>query len=598
MTIRARQLRQCQGFKIVALATLSLGAIAIVYADDVASPDVTVMEKVIVEATRSDEHSGLLGFLSRLNPWLYIAAPDYEILSRCDSEQTLAATRHLSDSLALDEDFVPADYLAPLATPMSFIMFNQKPSMAMDALIPNTIEASEDFDFGIYHLPTGFTAGGRDSSDSDTHCAVQNRWGMAWAWAGGSVGRGPIPTGLLFKIGKCTPALPTWYRFGFIGPCGLLRMVPGSNSMILAAATWVSMTDTDALLAATRKTGTLPVLPPIEGLFTRRSASGSNYLTDWPSPPWMAEAALFLRWGIYGGTSHRRAFEIFVERSRVEPVTEAMFRGCFGFGFAEMQVQMSRYLVEGAQKPVIVGYDSFAHWRPNNDPQHPPFSNLICREATRAEIARLLGDWERMEGNSNRLSDPALSRLYLKRAGITLNRCYDAGERDPRFLAVLGLYDADVGVEPEARNILEDATKVWVERPAAYVALAQLNFNEAKEHPAVAGGLLSTQQTAAVLRPLFAVRKKARLDGTGYLLIAEAWSRCVEKPSLSNLAALKEGMGLYPLDSALILSAAKVYAHWGYASEAGTIVDHGLKFADDATDRQLLELQTSLKSAN
>ncbi len=595
MTFPSQRLRRNPGTASVALAALSLAATGIAFADDAPPPDVTVMERVIVEATRSDSHPG---FLTRHNPWLYIAAPDYEILSHCDSEQTLAATRHLSDSLAMDEDFVPSAHLAQLATPMSFIMFDQKPSSAMEALIPNAIETSEFFDFGIYHLPAGFTAGGVDTSDPDTQCAAQNRWGMAWAWAGGSVGFGPIPTGLLFKIGKCTPALPAWYRFGFIGPCGLLRMVPGSNSMILAAATWVSVTETEALLAKAKKTGALPVLPPVEGLFHRGSSSGNGSLTDWPPPTWMAEAALFLRWGIYGGDkAHRRAFEIFVESSRVEPVSEEMFRQCFGFGFAEMQARLGRYLVGDAQEPVLVGFDSFAHWRPNNDPLHPPFYNLVCREATRAEIARLLGDWERMQGNSKRLSDPALSRLYLKRAGMTLNQCYDDGERDPRFLAALGLYDADIGAEAEARNILDAATKGWVDRPAAYVALAQLNFNEAKGHPAVTGGRFSAQQTAAVLGPLFAVRKKAMLDAAGYRLIAEAWSQCVEKPSLSNLAAIREGMGIYPFDSTLILSAAKAYAQWGYVSESGAIVDQGLKLADDATNKQLLGLQASLKTA-
>jgi hypothetical protein len=98
------------------------------------------------------------------------------------------------------------------------------------------------------------------------------------------------------------------------------------------------------------------------------------------------------------------------------------------------------------------------------------------------------------------------------------------------------------------------------------------------------------------LKPLFEVRKKTRLDSTGYVLIAEAWSSSATKPSILNLAVLEEGIKLYPFDSALALSAARTYAQWGYASEADALIDQRLNFADDATVKAFLELKTSLKS--
>jgi hypothetical protein len=552
------------------------------------------MDKVLVEATKVDDRPVLLRVFGRRNPWLYVAAPDYEILSRCDSEQTLAATRHLADSLVLDKDLVPEAHLARLATPMSFIMFDQQPSKAMEALIPNSLDDGDVFYFGIYHNEAGFTAGGSDTCDSDAHCAAQNRWGMPWAWAGAGLGRGPIPTGLLFKISQCAPSLPLWYQYGFIGPCGLLRMAPGSNSMILASATWITEAETRTLLAEAKRNGRLPELPPLADLFRPKGIGEGHSPSDWPSPAWMAEAALFLRWGLYADRGHRRAFDYFIERSRSEPVTDGMFHECFGFGLDEMQSRLSRYLVDGAREPVRVGYSSLAHWRPNNDAKHPPFPSLSAREATPSEVARLLGDWERMEGDAKRVSDPAMSRLYLRRAGKTLNQCYDDGERDPRFLAVLGLYDVDVGADSEAWEVLKTATESGVSRPAAYVALAQLNYENALQKAAVKGGPLSADQIASVLKPLFAVRTRARLEAKGYILIANAWSHSVQKPTLLNLEVLREGMGLYPFESALILSSAKVYAQWGFASEARTWIDQGLKSVDEATARQLLDLQMSL----
>jgi hypothetical protein len=591
MTIPTRSHPYRSILTVVASAMLWSGTRELAMADTGADTNVTVMEKVIVEATKSDNRPGVLGVFGRRNIWLYVGAPDYEILSRCDAEQTLATSRHLSDSLVLDEDFIPASYLARLATPMSFIMFDQPPSKAMEALIPNSLDVTSVASYGIYHNAIGFSSGGIDVSDSDTHCAVQNRLGVAMNWAGGGVGRGPVPTGLLFKINQCIPALPAWYKFGFIGPSGILRLAAGSNGMIVPYATWVSDEKTKSLLDEAKRIGCSPDLPPIEELFQKQQVETKQSPTDWPSPDWMAHAALFLRWGMFGDSDHRKAFASFVERSRSEVVTEKLFRDCFGFGYAEMQTRLAHYFVEGGQKPVEKGYDSFEHWTRNNDLQHPPFYNLTVREATPAEVARLLGDWERMEGEAKRDSDPALSQLYFKRAGKTLNECYDEGERDSRFLAVLGLYDADIGKEAEARNILLEATKTWVHRPAAYITLARLNFDEAVRHPRTGGGEFNINETASVLGPLYAVREKAQLTAFGYRLIAETWSKCIEKPSASDLDSLGSGLKLYPFDVSLFLSVANTYAHWGYNSEAKQTIERGSKLANGRALENFVQLK-------
>jgi hypothetical protein len=553
----------------VILAAVAPGIAPVSRAEETSGTDITVMEKLIVETTKIDEHPGIVGLLRPRPTWLYLEFSNYEVLSRCDTEQTVAASSHLAYCLSLDRDIVPEGHIARLATPMSFLMFDHQPSKAMEALIPNAITIADVTTFGINHNDIGLTAGGIDICDADTHCAVQNRWGMPWAFAGASLGHGPIPTGIWFEISHCAPALPRWYPFGFIGPCGLLRMVPGNNSMILAEANWISEANTKAILKEASREKKLPDLPPIEELFRRESESGLGVAaSDWPPPAWMAEAALFLRWGLYADHHHRKAFDEFVERSRREIVTEGLFRECFGFGYSEMQVRLSRYLAGPARYGISVAYPKMPHWQPGNDIDHPNFPDLRCREATPSEIARIIGDWERMEAEHDRVTNPALSRLFLRQAGKTLQHCYDDGERDPRFMAVLGLYDVDIGAVPEAHNILAAATKARVARPAAYVALAQLNFDDALEHPAVARARFSAQQVSEVLKPLFAVRKDTALQAAGYRLIAESWSHSDEKPSLLNLAVLQEGASLYPFDADLALASAKAYAQWGYSARA------------------------------
>jgi hypothetical protein len=566
-------------------------------AADLSSRDVVVMEQMIVGATQVDAHPGLLG---KRDIWLYVAVPDCEILSRCDPEQTLAVARHIGDSLALNKGFVPDEYLAPLPIPMSFVMFNNKPTRAMEGIVPSSSEwTPSTANFGSYFPRTESLEGGINTEDSDTHCSVQNRGeGARWLWAGGG-SRGPIPMGSMFQLTRCVPALPLWYRYGLDGPSGVLRMVGLDGGMIVATASWISEADTVSLLATAKKTNALPALPPIEGLFNVEASADRNLPAMRPSPAWMAEAALFMRWGLFGdpeNKNHHSSFSTFVERSRTERVNEAMFHKCFGFGYAEMQTRLSRYLIDAASEAVCVDYQSIAHWSRHPNPDSPPFPNLDVREATATEVARLLGDWERMQGDDLRESNPALSRVYLEQAGKTLHKNYQKGDRDPRLLAVLGLYDCDVGATVEARGILIEATEAKVTRPAAYVALARLNLEDAWGHP---GGAtderLNAQQTADVLKPLFAARNQARLDVEGYLLIAKVWTRSTQKPALPNLAVLKEGIRFYPFNSDLILATAKAFISWGYKTEADAFISQRLQFANAETVRQLLDLQGSLK---
>ena len=543
---------------------------------EVPTSDVTVMDKIIVEATRPDTPPGPLSFFFRPNPWVYVSVGDYEILSRCDSEQTVAVARHIAHSLIQNKVFLPPTYLPPLATPMSLIMFNQAASPAMQALIPNSFDFVDSADFGIYHYAFGMAAGGSDVADFDTHSAVQNREGKRWLYAGGGLGRGPIPTGLLFQLSQCRPALPLWYQYGFIGPCGIFRITNSGSNVIIACASWISEAQTGKVISEYKKTGRLPTLPPIGDLLRMQPNGEGHFASDWPSPEIMAEAALFVRWGLYehphasldDQIARRKIFMNFVERSRTEPATEQLFRECFGFGYTEMQERLSRYLVG----PALEAIDTLQSPIISSDPDHPDFPNLSCTEASPSQIARIIGDWERMEGDRRKNVDPTLSSLFLKRAGITLHRCYDEGERDPRFLAVLGLYDVDVGAKSEALPILDVATKAGVKRPAAYSALAELRLEEAGAHPQAPGARFSADQLASVLSPLFVTRKSSRLDAKGYQLIAKAWFQSAEKPSLRNLAVLDEGLKLYPFDSELADDSSKTYERWGYEKESAAII--------------------------
>jgi hypothetical protein len=178
----------------------------------------------------------------------------------------------------------------------------------------------------------------------------------------------------------------------------------------------------------------------------------------------------------------------------------------------------------------------------------------------------------------------------MKPLVVTATRVHDS-----RLQAVYGLYDFEIGATAEAKALLTAATQGHVARPAAYLALAQINYDEALRHPAGAGGRFSSKQTAAVLKPLFAVQPPGRLGVESYVLVAETWVHSDRKPTIAILADLSDGLNRYPFDPTLTRAVAEAYAEWGYVPEAAAIIDHGLGYSDDDTAAQLVALRASLK---
>jgi hypothetical protein len=362
----------------------------------------------------------------------------------------------------------------------------------------------------------------------------------------------------------------------------------------------------------------------------------------------MAEASLFVRWGKMpvaeegDRTSslahpwsasearrlnevHQKAFARFLDRSRTEPVTESVFRECFGFGYAEMQSILSEYLVTTAQVPFALNPHAMEGWSPD-DPVAP------IRKATADEIGRIVGDWLRMQAASLPGSRSAERDAYLRAASHVLERAFrddndlsssvrllppkdaqpepseDASQNteivgkpmvispgkihDPRLLAVYVLYYFDIGDSTSARVLLEATVQAKTPRPAAYVALAQLNRDAALAKPTGDNGKFSPTQVAAILAPLFTAIKNWNLDVGGYRLIADTWSHSSAKPSLANLQALVDGLHRYPFDSSLLSSTAELCAQWEYWKEANETVERSLRFADIPTAERLRSEQS------
>ena len=253
--------------------------------------------------------------------------------------------------------------------------------------------------------------------------------------------------------------------------------------------------------------------------------------------------------------------------------TEALFRECFGCSFAEAEQQLAAFL------PAAV--KSSARFRP---PRATP-PRVVLRPATEAEIARIKGDWERLEIGYVRAIFPEAAPKYIEQARRTVHRGYEHGVRDPAFLAVLGLCESDAGDDVAARPFLEEAAQRGTLRPRAAYELGRLRFAAARAQ-LPPGEALGSAQVADVLTPLFAARAGEPPQPEVYELIAEVWRASGARPSRANLAVLNEGVNLFPRRFTLLQKAAEANLHHGYRTEAAAIIGVALRLATDEAVRE------------
>lgn len=509
---------------------------------------VVVLQRFVVEATRIGGP-----------PWKYASIPGFEILSHCKDSDTKRYIRALILGNAVHKALLPDECLSSLSAPSTIILYDNpsEPSSAK-SVIPRPVEISSSYDKTVWG-PLG--GGGYSFSDPgeafdlDTTADCANLWGTEKAIFV------IFSDSFWFRLAHHVPSFPSWFLQGLSGRNGLYKNYGVSGSKIawlgkmrgeVPTAQWISDAETE--LIRKKSAAAVPFLP-MDELFARKNPQRSD-----TSSLWFAEAGLFLRWGLYEKAqlepSHQAAFWTFVNRATAEPVTEQMFRECFGFGFAEMEIRLERYLPKAVSEGIQV---------PLNADSGQAVPEL--RNATEAEIARIVGDWERIEGRSLKADNPELSREYLEEADKTLLKPYSKGNRDPQLLGVLGLYERAVGADNKAREFLEAAAKGQVARPSVYLTLAQLRYSESATHPAGPNGKLSSDQVAAVLGPLLVARNQTPSMAETYRLMADTWSHSAVKPTLEDFAVLDRGVRLFWRNFALANAVEKLRIQWGYAAD-------------------------------
>ncbi len=526
-------------------------------------------------------------------PWRYAQSPDFEILSRCDDSTTrhLTATYHRLHRLLTI--VLPQHLQVNHAVQKTVIYYNQemRPAASQE-IISQLLRGSP-----VIPPPSddGGGVGGRNfrsiGPSPSRYIFLPNMrlWDKDAMAVFAIVRDGDFDADNMFLTADYvgylmksrTPTLPAWFIVGLTNLYPKIKF--HRDTLVLEPATWISDGETTVLKADLKKAR--PVLPI--GAFLRGDFSANAQTKEENFRVWASQAELFIRWALDGkGSPRREGFFRLIERTSVEVPSEALVQECLGLSSAALTEQLTAFLPSAVRKDLTLRLDSPI--------KLPP---LPLRNATDGEIARIKGDWERLEIDYVRRRYPAVAAKYIEQARRTLLRAYDRNDRDPRLLAILGLCEVDAGNDAGARDYLEAAARLNVVRPRAWYELARLRL---AEHRALAGrgGKLNASQAAEVLAPLFTARAQSPALPEVYELIAEVWAECAIAPTRAHLAVLDEGVALFPRRALLLQRTAALFLEHGYAEEASAFIALGQRLAtDDAERERFAELQSRLPIA-
>jgi tetratricopeptide (TPR) repeat protein len=520
------------------------------------------LEPVFVEASSTD-------------PWNYFSVPGFEVISHCPDSFNETYARALQLATAARLAVLPANFWGELPTPMKMILYNRRPERREGFSRGSPIDLNwVSGDGGSVGSGTVVHSYPVTVGDGDTYINCGNYWDVRT-----DSDDFTVDPDSEIRLGTRVPKLPAWFVAGMEGQYGLypnciIRTTAFSTAVVLPSALWISTAETLAIQEEAkdkhrdardrRRRATLSLGLLFSGAVPAEERDLGN-----------SEGALLVRWGLFG-SGNRQAFLRFVDSASREPVTEDLFRKSFGFGYDEALARLDAYLPKAVTEPIVV---SFAG--PAEKPLH-------VREASSMEIARIVGDWGRLEGRTIGMENLEYQQECMEQAERLFARVYRRGNSDPLFLATFGLYELQVGDDVRAREALEAATRAGVLRPRAYVELARLKLDDAL--PSVEEGIgdLSASDFDEITGLLTTARVQMPSLLATYDVLARALEHAPMKPDGEHLRPMEEAMAMFPRNAALAYKLANLYRRLGMRDEAAAVINRALKFSDSDQDRVLL----------
>lgn len=291
---------------------------------------------------------------------------------------------------------------------------------------------------------------------------------------------------------------------------------------------------------------------------------------------WSKQAYAFVHMCIYGENKrYQKAFGNYIVRATKEPVTEALFKECFGKTYKDMAITLRGYIdFTVYQKQMFVAKSK------ETGLLDPP--KLALRDATEAEVGRIKGEAMLLAGHNDR-------------AKTELTSPYIRGERDPQLLAALGLFEQTNGQADRARKFIEAAVKAKVpRRPRAYLEAARYRYADIRAKQA-GKEMLTLEQATSIVEPLLVARTQRPSMVEVYELMAEVWMRSATPPTRDNVVFVIEGVRLYQGHLKLLYQAALLASQVDMVEAAHSLCEWGIKVGPDAKTKGAFEkLKASL----
>ena len=470
------------------------------------------------------------GYALRDTSWKYASIPGFEILSQGSDRETREVIGALwrGRQLAL-----PPAMRTTFDVPMTVVIFDQPPFGPQPGGLDQERKPGE-FD----HHWTNVIK--RTLADRESFAI--NLWGSKMRYS---------PTfrfDLFTLFQRKAPAPPSWLREGLFGGFGIYREGIGlddsETKKDIKQSNWCSKSELREIVALALKDDLFPPLgqrhlvssevapfiTPLETIFNSQpppeAAEGAR---------WRCTASLFVRWAIYSDPATETAFWKFAEIACSRPVSEDLFRQYFGKSYRQVRAELSWY--------VVTAVTQYSYSQAILE----PLPKIHLEPAKISEVARVLGEWERMEAEMLEAKLPVVAQNYRTHAAEKLQRSYTNRFRPPSLVATLGLLMVDTGQWSDARVYLEEAVAGNVRGPRAYVELAQLKITELRSRPPQE---LVPEDWNQIVSLLLKAERRGPPMRITYRMIAEvAHQASTEKPALRS--ALERGVGFFPYDHTL-----------------------------------------------
>lgn len=507
-------------------------------------------------------------------PWRYVAGAGMEVLSRCDDDTTRAVVERSDRLNQLLAYVLPPDLQFHASAPRLTLLVDASmaPSMSQNlvtrlraAAAPGSAAVDDGPVPRVQMLPN------LQLADVDLMAVFaivdQDRF------AGDDITY--APEHVLQLLAQRTPPLPVWYI------AGIMRLYQdvsfGRDDIKVTPFTWVSEPATDEL----RNDPDAPRrLMPMTDFFAYQPRRDDPRFAAW-----QAEAGLLVRWSLDPVVPERRTrLWQFVAAAAQRAPTDALCRAYLHVGYSGLRDRLSDYLPVAIRQPLRLDPPGL---------RQPP--RLRVRDATRAEVARIKGEWERLEVHFVQQRQPQFAPQYVALARQTLDTGLSWAPHDAGVLAARGLLESDLDHPKIARPYLEAAVAAGPVRPRVYLELAKFRLADALAAPD--HDPLGVGPAQAVLEPLQRALVLAPPLADLYGLTAEVWARSRAVLTPAQWAFLQDGMLRFPSDPQLLAYAAVLKADGGDFATALCWIDRAVAATAPASRGAVQSIRTAIQHA-